>query len=174
ATVRPLRRSPLYDRLKTKGAVFGSKLNWERANYFLPAGATEPAPTLGTPGWLPYVLEEQRATREDVVIFDQTSFAKFVLKGRDALTVLQRLCANEIDVPVGRMVYTAMLNERGGFESDLTITRLGADTFFILTGSAQATRDADWIERHIGESEFAALVDVPSPFSVISLMGPKA
>jgi 4-methylaminobutanoate oxidase (formaldehyde-forming) len=174
ATVRPLRRSPLYDRLQVKGAVFGSKLNWERANYFLPSGAAAPPPTLGTPGWLPYVLEEQRACREDVVVFDQTSFAKLVLKGRDALAVLQRLCANEIDVPVGRMVYTAMLNERGGFESDLTITRLGADAFFILTGSAQATRDADWIERHIGEGEFAALVDVTSAYSLLSVMGPKA
>jgi glycine cleavage system aminomethyltransferase T len=174
STVRPLRRSPLYDRLQAKGAVFGSKLNWERANYFLPSGAAEPPPTLGTPGWLPYMLEEQRACREDIVVFDQTSFAKLVLKGRDALAVLQRLCANEIDVPVGRMVYTAMLNERGGFESDLTITRLGADAFFILTGSAQATRDADWIERHIGEGEFAALVDVTSAYSVLSLMGPKA
>jgi len=174
ATVRPLRRSPLYDRLRAEGAVFGSKLNWERANYFLPSGATEPPPTLDTPGWLPIVLEEQRACREDVVVFDQTSFAKFVLKGRDALALLQRLCANEIDVAPGRMVYTAMLNERGGFESDLTITRLAADTFFILTGSAQATRDADWIERHIGESEFAALVDVTSAFSVLSVMGPRA
>ena len=174
STVRPLRRSPLFDRLKAKGAVFGSKLNWERANYFLPPGAIEPPPTLDTPGWLPYSLEEQRACREDVVVFDQTSFAKLVLKGRDALAVLQRLCANEIDVPVGRMVYTAMLNERGGFESDLTITRLADDTFFILTGSSQATRDADWIERHIHDGEFAALVDVTSAFSIISVMGPKA
>ena len=174
STVRPLRRSPLYDRLKAKGAVFGSKLNWERANYFLPADTREPPPTLDTPGWLPYVLEEQRACREDVVVFDQTSFAKLVLKGRDALAVLQRLCANEIDVSVGRMVYTAMLNERGGFESDLTITRLAYDTFFILTGSAQATRDADWIQRHIRDDEFAALVDVTSAFSIISVMGPKS
>jgi 4-methylaminobutanoate oxidase (formaldehyde-forming) len=174
ATVRPLRRSPLYDRLRARGAVFGSKLNWERANYFLPPGTKEPPPTLETPGWLPYVLAEQRACREDVVVFDQTSFAKFVLQGRDALAVLQRLCANEIDVPLGRMVYTAMLNARGGFESDLTITRLAADSFFILTGSAQATRDADWINRHIGDDEFAALVDATSAWSVISVMGPKA
>jgi 4-methylaminobutanoate oxidase (formaldehyde-forming) len=173
-SARPLRRSPLYDRLKTKGAVFGSKLAWERANYFLPAGKREPPPTLDTPGWLPWVLEEQRACREDVVVFDQTSFAKFVLHGRDALRVLQRLCANEIDVPVGRMVYTAMLNERGGFESDVTITRLADNTFFILTGSAQATRDADWINRHIADDQFAALVDVSAAWCVISLMGPKA
>ena len=88
---------------------------------------TEPPYTLDTPAWLPWMLDEQRACREDVVVFDQTSFAKFVLKGRDALAVLERLCANRIDVDVGRMVYTAMLNERGGFESDLTITRIAAE-----------------------------------------------
>ena len=173
-TVRPLRRSPLYDRLAAKRAVFGSKMNWERANYFLPAGAARPPYALGTPEWLPYVLDEQRACREHAVVFDQTSFSKFVLKGRDALGILQRLCANEIDVPVGKMVYTAMLNARGGFESDLTIVRLGAAEFFIITGSAQTTRDFAWIERAIRADEHASLVDVTSAYSVISLMGPKA
>ena len=173
-TVRPLRRSPLYDRLAAKGAVFGSKMNWERANYFLPPGAAKPPYTLGIPGWLPYVLEEQRACREDVVVFDQTSFSKFILKGRDALSVLQRLCANEIDVPIGKMVYTAMLNARGGFESDLTIVRVGPKESLIITGSAQTTRDFAWIERAIGDNEHAALVDVTNAYSVISVMGPKA
>jgi glycine cleavage system aminomethyltransferase T/glycine/D-amino acid oxidase-like deaminating enzyme len=173
-TVRPLRRSPLYDRLSAKGAVFGSKMNWERANYFLPAGAVRPPYTLGTPGWLPNVLDEQRACREDVVVFDQTSFGKFVLKGRDALAVLQRLCANEVDVPVGKMVYTAMLNSRGGFESDLTVIRIAPSEFFIVTGSAQTTRDAAWFERHIGVDECAVLVDVTGGYSVISVMGPKS
>jgi 4-methylaminobutanoate oxidase (formaldehyde-forming) len=173
-TVRPLRRSPLYDRLAAKGAVFGSKMSWERANYFLPPGVPRPPYTLGTPGWLQHVLDEQRACREDVVVFDQTSFGKFVLKGRDALALLQRLCANEIDVPVGRMVYTAMLNARGGFESDLTIIRLAPSEFFIITGSAQPTRDAAWIERHTRGDEHAALFDVTGGYSVISVMGPKA
>jgi 4-methylaminobutanoate oxidase (formaldehyde-forming) len=173
-SVRPLRRSPLYDRLKARGAVFGTKLNWERANYFLPPGAADPAPTLGTPGWLPYVLDEQRACRESCAVFDQTSFAKYVLKGRDALAVLQRLCANDLDVAPGRMVYTGMLNDRGGFESDLTVTRLGRDEFFIVTGSAQATRDFAWIERRIGDDEHAALVDVTGAWSVVSVMGPNA
>ncbi|MEP7181615.1 MAG: glycine cleavage T C-terminal barrel domain-containing protein, partial [Betaproteobacteria bacterium] len=173
-TVRPLRRSPLYDRLATKGAVFGSKMNWERANYFLPPGTPAPPYTFDTPGWLPLVLEEQRACREDAVVFDQTSFSKFVLKGKDALAVLQRLCANEIDIAPGRMVYTAMLNARGGFESDLTVIRLGPAEFFIVTGSAQTTRDFAWIERHIGAEEHAALVDVTNGYSVISVMGPKA
>ena len=174
ASVRPLRRSPLYDRLAAKRAIFGTKLNWERANYFLPEGETEPPPTLATPGWLPWVLEEQRACRDDVVVFDQTSFSKFVLKGRDALAVLERLCANRIDVPVGRIVYTAMLNERGGFESDLTITRIAPNEFFILTGSGQTTRDFSWIERHIGDAENASLVDVTSAYSVVSVLGPRA
>jgi glycine cleavage system aminomethyltransferase T/glycine/D-amino acid oxidase-like deaminating enzyme len=174
STVRPLRRSPLHDRLRDKGAVFGSKMGWERPNYFLPRGAPLPPPTLGTPGWLPHVLEEQRACREDVVVFDQTSFSKFVLKGRDALAVLQRRCANEIDVAPGRMVYTAMLNAHGGFESDLTIIRVGAQEFFIITGSAQTTRDFAWIERGIRDGEHAALFDVGSGYSVLSVMGPKA
>ncbi len=173
-TARPLRRSPLYDRLAARGAVFGSKLAWERANYFLPAGQHEPPPTFGMPGWLPWVLDEQRACREAVALFDQTSFAKFVLKGRDALAVLERLCANAMDVAVGRMVYTAMLNGRGGFESDLTVVRISAREFLILTGSAQATRDFAWIERHIDADAHAVLVDVTSAYSVLSLMGPRA
>ncbi|MEO6929543.1 MAG: FAD-dependent oxidoreductase [Casimicrobiaceae bacterium] len=173
-TVRPLRRSPLYDRLRAKRAVFGSKFSFERANYFLPPGASEPPPTFGTPQWLPYVLDEQRACREAVVLFDQTSFAKFLLKGRDALGVLERLCANRIDVAIGRIVYTAMLNARGCFESDLTIARIAVNEFFILTGSAQATRDFAWIERHIEAAEQAVLVDVTSAWCVLSLMGPHA
>ena len=173
-SVRPLRRSPLYDRLAAKGAVFGTKLNWERANYFLPRGAAPAAYTLHAAEWLPYVLEEQRACRESVVVFDQTSFGKFVLKGRDALAVLQRLCANEMDVAPGRIVYTAMLNRRGGIESDLTVTRLRQDEFFIVTGSSQATRDFAWIERHIDAEAHASLVDVTGAWCVLSVMGPKA
>jgi 4-methylaminobutanoate oxidase (formaldehyde-forming) len=174
ASVRPLRRSPLYDRLRDRAAVFGSKNGWERANYFLPHDAAEPAPTLDTPGWLPWMLDEQRACRENAVVFDQASFSKFVLKGRDALAVLERICANRIDVPVGRIVYTALLNERGGFESDLTITRSGEREFLILTGTAQTTRDFAWIERHIEDDEHASLVDVTSAFAVLSVMGPRA
>lgn len=168
-SARPLRRSPLYDRLKAKGAQFGAKMGWERALYFGPEGKL----SFSAPGWLDAVRTEQRATRRDVSIFDQTSFAKFRLQGPGALKVLQRLCANQMDVPVGRMVYTALLNRRGGFESDLTVTRLSEDAFFIVTGTAQATRDADWIRRRIGDDR-AALTDVTSAWSVLSVMGPKA
>jgi 4-methylaminobutanoate oxidase (formaldehyde-forming) len=173
-TARPLRTSPLYDLLAAKGAEFGSKNGWERANYFKPPGAARPEHTLGAPGWLPWMIEEQKATREAVAVYDQTSFSKLLLQGRDALALLQRLCANEMDVPVARMVYTPMLNERGGIESDLTVMRQAADRFLIVTGSAQATRDADWIGRHILPQEHAVLTDVSAMYSVLSVMGPLA
>ncbi|SFC28970.1 4-methylaminobutanoate oxidase (formaldehyde-forming) [Polaromonas sp. OV174] len=173
-TARPLRTSPLYDMLTAKGAEFGSKNGWERASYFKPAGQIRPDYTLAKPGWLPWMMEEQRATRQAVALYDQTSFSKYLLQGRDALAVLQRLCANEMDVPVGKMVYTAMLNERGGFESDLTVMRQAFDRFLIITGSAQTVRDFDWITRHIGADEHALLTDVSALYSVLSVMGPKA
>jgi 4-methylaminobutanoate oxidase (formaldehyde-forming) len=174
-TGRPLRTSPLYDLLAARGAEFGAKNGWERANYFKPDAATPRPPYgLGRPGWLDWVVNEQRATRDAVAVYDQSSFGKLLLQGRDALVVLQRLCANQIDVPVQRMVYTALLNERGGFESDLTVLRLAADSFLLITGSAQPVRDADWIRRHIGVDEYAVLTDVSALWSVISLMGPKS
>ncbi len=173
-TGRPLRTSPLYDLLAAKGAQFGSRNGWERANYFKPLSAPPPAHGLGRPGWLAWVIEEQRATRETVALYDQSSFSKLLLQGRDALAVLQRLCANDIDVPVDKMVYTALLNERGGFESDLTVLRLAADRFLIVTGSAQTTRDLDWIGRHIGADQHAMLTDVTTMYSVLSVMGPNA
>ncbi|CAN7553561.1 GcvT family protein [Polaromonas sp. LjRoot131] len=173
-TARPLRTSPLYDILAAKGAEFGSKNGWERASYFRPEGMPRPGHTLDKPGWLPWMIEEQKATREAVALYDQTSFSKYLLQGRDALAVLQRLCANEMDVPIGKMVYSAMLNERGGFESDLTVMRQAADRFLIITGSAQTVRDFDWIKRHIAEAEHALLTDVSAMYSVLSVMGPKA
>jgi len=148
-------------------------MGWERPNYFAPAAAGELPYGFAKPAWLRYCLEEQRAAREGVALFDQTSFAKLLLKGRDACAVLQRLCANDMDVAIGRMVYTAMLNPRGGYESDLTAMRLAEDAFLIVTGTAQATRDRDWIARHIGDA-FATIADVTSAWAVVSVMGPQA
>ncbi len=174
-SARPLRTSPLHDRLAARGAEFGSKNGWERANVFRPAGVDSlPPPTLGTPGWLPWMQAEQQATRSAVALYDQTSFGKLLLQGRDALAVLQRLCANQIDVAPGRLVYTAMLNARGGFESDCTVLRLAADRFLLITGSAQPLRDADWIGRHLGADQHAVLTDVSALWSVLSVMGPNA
>ena len=177
-TARPLRTSPLYDQLLARGAEFGSKNGWERANYFRPAGVPAPAHTLDTPGWLAWIQAEQRATREAVAIYDQSSFSKLLLHGHDALAVLQRLCANDMEMPVDKMVYTPMLNQRGGFESDLTVIRQTPDRagerFFIVTGSGQAVRDFDWIARHIGDTQHAVLTDVSPMYGVLSVMGPKA
>ena len=177
-TARPLRTSPLYDLLAERGAEFGSRNGWERANYFRPHGQAMPAHTLDRPGWLPWMIEEQKATREAVALYDQTSFSKLLLQGRDALAVLQRLCANDMDVPIDKMVYTALLNERGGFESDLTVIRQQPDRmgerFLIITGSAQTVRDFDWISRHIKPDEHAVLTDVSPLYSVLSVMGPGA
>jgi glycine cleavage system aminomethyltransferase T/glycine/D-amino acid oxidase-like deaminating enzyme len=173
SSARKLRRSPLYDRLAAKGARFGSKMGWERPNYFAPRDLGELPYGFGKPAWLPFCLEEQRAARDGVALFDQTSFAKLLLKGRDAVSALQRLCANDMDVAIGRMVYTAMLNRRAGYETDLTAMRIAADEFLIVTGTAQATRDQDWIARHIGDA-FATISDVTSAWAVVSVMGPLA
>jgi glycine cleavage system aminomethyltransferase T/glycine/D-amino acid oxidase-like deaminating enzyme len=171
-SARPLRQSPLYDRLAAKGARFGSKMGWERANYFAPADAKIDY-GFDTPGWLRWCREEQRAARQAAAIFDQTSFAKLLVRGRDAKKLLQWLCANDIDVAPGRIVYTAMLNAAGGLESDCTVIRQAEDSFLIVTGSAQGVRDADWIRRHIGDA-FVVLDDVTSAWSVLSVMGPQA
>ncbi len=170
---RGVRRSPLHDRLRAKGAAFGSKMGWERANWFATDGARpETVYSFGSQNWMPYAAAEHRAAREAVAVFDQTSFAKLLLEGPDAEAVLQRLCANDVAVPPGKVVYTGMLSERGGYESDLTVTRLAADAYFIVTGTAQATRDADWIRRHIPEEARARLADVTSSHAVLSVMGP--
>jgi len=173
-TARPLRTSPLYDALAAKGAVFGSKNGWERVNYFKPLDAPPARDTLGTPDWLPWVQAEQAATRQAVALYDQTSFGKLLVQGRDALDLLQHLCMRHVDTPVGQMVYTPMLNDRGGYESDLTVLRLALDTFLMITGSAQATRDMDWIRRHMVPDSWVSVTDVSALYSVLSLMGPLA
>jgi len=167
---RPLRRSPLYATLKEKGATFGSKMGWERANVF---GAPIDY-TWGKPQWLAASGAEHRACREGAALFDMSSFAKLAVKGRDAESVLNSLVANDVTVPVGRTVYTGMLNERGGYESDFTVTRTARDAFLIVTGSAQATRDASYIERLIPEGARCSVFDVTSQYAVLAVMGPRS
>ena len=174
-TARPFRRSPLYDRLAARGACFGSKMGWERANWFAADGEAPVTDyAFGRQNWHEAVRREMKATREAAGLFDQTSFAKLLVQGRDAATALNRICAAEIDVEIGRSVYTGMLNERGGYESDLTVMRLAADRFLIVTGSAQAVHDADWIRRNIPADAHVTLTDVTSAYAVLALMGPKS
>jgi 4-methylaminobutanoate oxidase (formaldehyde-forming) len=172
---RGLRRSPLHERLRERRACFGAKMGWERPNWFAPEGVEPVAVySFGRQNWFPYSAAEHRAAREAVAVFDQTSFAKLRLEGADAEAVLQRLCANDVAVPPGRVVYTAMLNERGGFESDLTVTRLADDAYLIVTGSAQGPRDLDWIRRHLPAGARATVTDVTGAYAVLGLMGPRS
>jgi sarcosine dehydrogenase len=172
---RGLRRSPLHDRLWQRRASFGAKMGWERANWFAPEGVEpEPVYSFGRQNWFPYAAAEHRAVREAVAIFDQTSFSKLLLQGPDAEAVLQQLCANDVAVPPGRIVYTGMLNDRGGYESDLTVTRLREDAYLIVTGSAQSTRDLDWIRRQTPAGARVTLTDVTGAHAVLGLMGPSS
>jgi len=175
ASARPERRSPLYDALKQAGACFGEKLGWERPNWFaLDGEAPRDVYSYGRQNWFEAVGREHRAVREAAGLFDQSSFAKFLLLGPDAAKALEWICANRIDRPVGSLVYTQMLNPRGGIECDLTVARLAEDRFYIVTGTGFATHDFCWIERSIPAGQSAQLVDVTSAFATLSLMGPQA
>jgi len=174
---RPVRKSPLYEKLKSQGACFGEKLGWERPNWFadLRAGEkSEDVYTYGRQNWFGAVGREHKAAREAAVVFDQTSFAKFALKGRDAEAALQWIASNNVARPVGSLTYTQMLNDKGGIEADLTAARVAEDEYYIVTGTGFATHDFDWIARNIPDGLHASLVDVTSGWSVLSLMGPKA
>ena len=174
-TMRPLRRSPVYHLLQERGASFGSKVGWERANWFAPKGESPRVEySFGRQNWFAASAAEHKATREAVALFDMTSFSKYLVKGREAEAALQYLCANDVAVAPGRTVYTGMLNECGGYESDLTVTRLAPDEFLIVTGSAQATRDYDFITRHLPADRHVALVDVTSMYAVFAVMGPQS
>jgi 4-methylaminobutanoate oxidase (formaldehyde-forming) len=174
-TGRGMLKSPLHERLAQQGACFGVKNGWERPNWFA-RGGHEPIAeySFGRQNWFECQAAEHRATREAVAIFDQTGFSKFVFKGRDVGSVLQRLCGNNIDVPVGQAVYTGLFNARGGFESDLTLIRLATTEYLITTGTAQRVRDFDWITRNVQPEERAELVDVTHGFSVLGVMGPRS
>lgn len=172
---RPCRKSPLYDKLAAKGACFGEKLGWERPNWFATDGMeAKDIYSFGRQNWFDTVGEEHKACREAAVVFDQTSFAKFTLKGSDAEAALSWIAANDVAKPVGSIIYTQMLNDRGGIECDLTAVRVAKDEYYIVTGTGYATHDFDWISRNIPEGMNAQLVDVTSSNAVLSLMGPKA
>src|SRR5881296_1689239 len=174
ASARGMRRSVLHDRLAARGAVFGVVAGWERANWFATDGVeARYVYTYGRQNWFPCAAAEHRAVREAVGLFDQSSLAKFLVQGPDAAAALQRLCANDVDVPPGRIVYTQMLNSRGGIEADLTVTRLSADAFLVVAGAAAATHNTHWIRRHLGDAR-AVLTDVTSSQAVLGVMGPRS
>jgi 4-methylaminobutanoate oxidase (formaldehyde-forming) len=173
-TARGVRRSPLHGALAARGAVFGEVAGWERANWFAePGQAREYQYSWGRQNWFANAAAEHRAVREGVGLFDMTSFGKIRVEGRDACAFLQRLCGNDVDVAAGRIVYTQMLNARGGVESDLTVTRLTETAFLLVVPGATLQRDLAWLRRHLGDA-FAVITDVTAGEAVLCVMGPKS
>jgi len=172
-SARGVRRSPLYALLKDKGAVYGAKYGWERANWFAPEGV-EPKDdhTFEIPNWFEHVAAEHKHARDKVVLIDQSSFSKFEIEGPGALDFLNHLCANQIDKPVGKVIYTQMCNERGTIECDMTIARLDTDRFFLVVGTAFALRARWWIENHLPNDNTVFMKDVTSSYAVINVAGP--
>jgi len=172
-TARPFRRSPLHQVLADAGARFGAKMGWERPNHFAPLDF-EATPTWGKPDWLPYVAAEHTATREAVAVFDQTSFSKYLVTGPDAEAALQWVCTADVAVAPGRVVYTGLLNARGSYESDVTVTRLSGTEYLVVSSAAATERDQDHLRRHLPEGSRTTVVDLTSSYAVLGVMGPSS
>jgi glycine cleavage system aminomethyltransferase T/glycine/D-amino acid oxidase-like deaminating enzyme len=174
-TARPLRRSPVYHLLGEAGACFGSRMGWERANFFAPPGRRpQISYSWGKQNWQPWSSAEQRATRGGVALFDQTSFSKYLIAGPDAAAALQWLCTADVDVEPGRVVYTGMLGLRGTYEADITVTRLSDEEFLLVSSAATTERDKDHIRRHLPARCRAVLADMTSSYAVFGVMGPRS
>lgn len=174
-TARGVRCSALYDIHASNNACFGQSSGWERPRFFAPKGiAPEIEYSFVRQNWQSWVAEEVRACREQVAILDQSTFAKFQIHGSDALELLQHLCCANVEVEPGRAVYTAMLNRGGTYESDLTVVRLAPGSFYVVTATAQQTKDYEWIRRNIAEGMNVELEDVTEAWNVVSVMGPQS
>ena len=173
-TARGVRRTPLHEHLKARGAVFGEMAGWERANWFAnPGQKPEYQYAWGRQNWFDNQKAEHLAVRTGVGFFDMTSFGKIRVEGRDATVFLQKMCGADVDVALGRIVYTQLLNNRGGIECDLTVTRLSETAFLLVVPGATLQRDLAWLRRHLGEM-FAVITDMSAAESVLCIMGPKA
>jgi glycine cleavage system T protein len=174
-TARGARKSALHDRLGLAGACFGEAFGWERPNWYAPKGVKPQYEySYGRQNWFEHSANEHRAVRSAVGLFDQSSFAKFRFEGKDAARILNRVCANDVDVEPGRIVYTQWLNERGGIEADLTVTRLSETAFMIVGGAETESKDFNWLRRHIEPDAHCVLTNVTSGLGVLSIMGPRA
>ena len=173
-SARGLRRTPFYHAMKAKGAVYAEAQGWERPGWFAPEGVTpEYDYSFHRPSWFDHAQAEQKAAREGVAMIDYSMLGKLMVEGTDALSFLQRICTNDIDVPVGRVAYTLMLNERGGIESDVTVARHGEDAFMVMSSISHTRRDRDHLQRYISDSEDVRLQDATSAYAVLSVAGPK-
>jgi len=174
-TARDIRHSPVHEKLIAHNACFGEAAGWERPNWFAPQGIEpEYQYSFGKQNWFAYSAEEHKAARNGVVLFDQSSFSKYTVQGKDACSVLQRICSANIDVNPGKMVYSHWLNDRGGIEADLTVTRLSENEFFIVSGAAVTGKDLDWLRRNIASDAHCFIHDVTNAWSVFGVMGPHS
>ncbi len=174
-TSRPARKSHLHDRLAAAGACFGETAGWERPMWFAPKGI-DPRNTYSyhRPNWYEYTASECRAAREAVVVMDVSSFGKTMVQGRDVCEYLQWMCASNVNVPVGKLVYTHMLNSMGGIECDITIDRIAHDCFVIYSSAGVHSRDMNWITSHIKAGQHVTITDVTAAYSVLNVQGPKS
>ncbi len=174
-TARNLRRTPFYHAMKQLGACYTEVQGWERPGWFAPQGV-EPKYeySFGRQNWFDYVLEEQRAAREDVAMIDYSMLGKLMVEGGDAETFLQRICTNDMSIAKGRVVYTLMLNKRGGIESDVTVARHGDNSFMVMSSISHTRRDGLYLRDHILPGEDVRLRDVTAAFGVLSIIGPKS
>ncbi len=174
-TARNVRKSPLHDRLSTVGACFGVQAGWERANWYATDGMkAEYEYSFGRQNWFDQSAAEHMAVREAVGLFDQSSFAKYQIEGRDAESFLNRLSTANMSVPDGKVVYTQWLNDRGGIEADLTITRFSRTRYLVVTSGASQIRDLHWLTSHIRDDEHIVATDVTSAYGVLGIMGPNS
>jgi len=173
-TSRGIRRSPIHEHLKERGAVFGESTGWERANWFANEGQErEYRYSWGRQNWFDNAKAEHLAVRNNVGLFDMSSFGKIRIEGRDALKFIQNICANQMDVEAGKIVYTQMLNSRGGIESDLTVTRLSETAFLAIVPGGTFIRDIGWMQKHLGDLN-VVLTDITAGEAVLSIMGPNS
>lgn len=174
-TCRNVRLSPLHQRHREHRACFGQVAGWERPNWYAPEGV-EPVYeySFGRQNWFDYSAREHQAARNAVALFDQSSFSKYMVQGRDATTVLQRLSTANIDVSANKIVYTHWLNDRGGIEADLTVTRLTESQYLVISGAATTHKDLDWLNRHISADEFCTVTDVTNQYAIFGVMGPNS
>lgn len=175
-TARDLKRSVLHDRLVANGAYFAEGHGWEMPDWFAPAPAEAKVEKYSwfRQNWFNWHAEEHRAAREDVIIMDMSAMSKFQIEGPDALALLSRLSCNEVDVAPGRLIYTAWVNEQGGFEADLTVTRLAEDRFLVVVGENSHGHTLMRMKRNIQKGEVVAVTDVTPAYTQINVHGPKA
>ncbi|MDX1739500.1 MAG: FAD-dependent oxidoreductase, partial [Alphaproteobacteria bacterium] len=174
-TARNARKTILHDRIAKAGAFWSETAGWERPAFFVTDSDNfEINYSYGRQNWFKYVDQECKNMIENVGLFDQSPFPKFLLQGKDACKVLNHIVSNNIDVEIGKVVYTQMLNHDGGIEADITVIRQAADEFMIVTAAAAQTRDFSWIKKHIPADSHAFLTDITAGLPMIGLMGPKS